>query len=107
MLTKQYYVYILASKQNGTLCISVTGDIIKRVHKHKNGFVPGFTQKYHVHMLVFYEIHNDINQAITREKQIKRWKRQWKLNLIEKGNPEWNDLYYNLIAETGFLPSQE
>jgi len=107
MLTKQYYVYILASKRNGTLYIGVTSDIIKRVYEHKNGLIAGFTKKYNVHMLVFYEIHSDINQAIIREKQIKKWKRQWKLNLIEKSNPEWNDLYYNLIGDTGFPPSRE
>jgi putative endonuclease len=94
---KQYYVYILASKRNGTLYIGVTGNLIKRVYEHKNNTMQGFTERYRIHMLVYYEIHDDITQAITREKQIKKWKRQWKLRLIEKNNPQWNDLYYELI----------
>ena len=93
----QYYVYILASKRNGTLYIGVTSDLVKRVYEHKQGLIPGFTKKYHVHKLVYFEIHNDITQAITREKQIKKWKRLWKLNLVEANNPDWNDLYYDLV----------
>ena len=94
---KQYYVYLLASKRNGTLYTGVTGDLIKRVYQHKNDQVEGFTKKYGVHILAYYEIHSDVTQAITREKQIKKWKRQWKLNLIEKHNPDWEDLYYDLL----------
>ena len=90
---KTYYVYILASQRNGTLYVGVTNDLIRRVHAHKNGLANGFSKKYHVHMLVHYEQFNDIRDAITREKQLKRWKRSWKLRLIEQTNPRWNDLY--------------
>lgn len=92
-----YYVYILASKRNGTLYIGVTSDLVKRVYEHKNNFVDGFTQEYHVHDLVYYEQYEDINAAITREKQMKKWNRQWKINLIERENPEWRDLYKTII----------
>ena len=91
-----YYVYILASKRNGTLYIGVTNDLVKRVHEHKNGMIEGFTKKYGVHMLVYYEQTNDSYSAIEREKRLKRWKRQWKIDLIQKSNPEWRDLYYDL-----------
>ena len=90
---KQYYVYILCSKRNGTLYIGVTSDLVKRVYEHKNDLVEGFTKKYNVHSLVWYELHESVEIAITREKQIKKWKRTWKLRLIERKNPEWNDLY--------------
>ena len=95
---RQYYVYILASQRNGTLYIGVTNDLIKRVYEHKNDIVSGFTEKYQVHKLMYYEIHDDIYQAITREKRIKKWKRQWKIELIEKTNPGWKDLYHDLIG---------
>ncbi len=94
---KTYYVYILASQRNGTLYVGMTNDLIKRVYEHKQGLVEGFTKKYNVHMLVYYEQTNDVNAAITREKQLKKWKREWKLNLIEEFNPEWKDLYYELL----------
>jgi len=94
---KQYYVYILASKRNGTLYIGVTNNLIKRVNEHKNDLVGGFTQKYKVHKLVYYETYRDIYDAITREKRMKKWKRLWKIELIEKANPTWNDLYYDMI----------
>jgi putative endonuclease len=93
MLTKQYFVYILASKKNGTLYIGMTNDLNKRVYQHKNNLVDGFTKKYNVHNLVYYEIHNDVYIAIKREKLLKKWNRQWKIELIETNNPEWNDLY--------------
>jgi putative endonuclease len=93
----QYYVYIMASKKNGTLYIGVTNDLIRRVYEHKNDLIEGFTNKYSVHLLVFYEIHNDINNAIQREKRLKKWNRAWKIELIEKENPEWNDLFDGLI----------
>ena len=89
---KEYYVYILASKRNGTLYIGVTNNLLKRVSEHKDRLVDGSTKKYNVHNLVYYERHNDIYCAITREKQMKKWKRQWKINLIEKSNPDWIDL---------------
>jgi len=93
---KNYYVYILSNKRNGTLYTGVTSDIIKRVYEHKHNVVEGFTNKYNVHQLVWYEIHISVELAINREKQIKKWKRAWKLELIEKENPEWNDLYESI-----------
>ena len=96
-MSKNYYVNILASKKNGTLYIGVTSDIIKRVHEHKNNIVDGFTKKYSVHTLVYYEQTNDVESALLREKQLKKWNRSWKLELIEKENPQWNDLYNEII----------
>jgi len=92
------YVYILARDRNGTLYVGVTSDIIKRVYQHKSDFVSGFSRKYEVHMLVYYEIFGDIREAILREKQLKWWKRQWKIELIERDNPEWIDLYEGLLG---------
>jgi putative endonuclease len=94
----QYYVYILASKRNGTLYIGVTNNLLKRVDEHKSNLIDGFTKKYNVHNLVYYEQYNDISCAITREKQMKKWERQWKINLIEKFNPDWIDLCEDLTA---------
>lgn len=92
MTEKQPCVYILASQRNGTLYTGVTSDLIKRIWQHKNDQVKGFTKTYQVHMLVWYEVHADMDSAIKREKAIKEWKRLWKLDLIEAMNPEWNDL---------------
>ena len=92
----QYYVYILASRRNGTLYTGVTSDLAKRVHEHKSDLVDGFTKIYGVHNLVYYETVDDIDSAIAREKQIKRWKRAWKVELIEGVNPDWRDLYLDL-----------
>lgn len=92
-MTKQPAVYILASKRNGTLYIGVTGDLVKRVWEHKNDQVEGFTRRYQVHDLVYYELHDDMAAAIIREKQIKKWNRAWKIEMIEKQNPEWKDLW--------------
>jgi len=89
---RYYFVYILASKRNGTLYIGVTNDIEPRIYEHKNDLLPGFTQRYNVHLLVYYEMFDDINDAITREKQLKKWNRSWKIELIEKHNPKWEDL---------------
>jgi len=86
-------VYILASARNGTLYVGVTSDLIKRVFEHRNDFVEGFTKKYKVHRLVYYEVFGDMIAAITREKQIKKWNRKWKQELIERDNPYWNDLF--------------
>ncbi len=97
MVSKNYFVYILASKRNGTLYIGVTDDLIERVYEHKNNLIDGFTKKYNVYQLVYYETTNDIHSAISREKQLKKWDRKWKLELIEKENPKWKDLYYDLI----------
>ncbi len=91
-----YFVYILASKKNGTLYIGVTSNLIKRIWEHKQGLVEGFTNKYNVHLLVYFEETPDIESAITREKQMKKWKRQWKIELIEEMNPAWDDLYESI-----------
>jgi len=95
---KQYYVYILASKKNGTLYIGVTNNLPKRVYEHKNNLVEGFTRKYNVPNLVYYEGYRDVYGAIAIEKAMKKWKRQWKIELIEKGNPYWKDLYCDVIG---------
>ena len=91
------YLYILASKKNGTLYIGVTGNLIKRIHQHKNGLVGGFTKKYKVNKLVYFEQFEDIREAIRREKQLKEWRRDWKIKLIEDNNPNWVDLYDSLL----------
>jgi putative endonuclease len=91
-MAKRYYVYILASKRNGTLYTGMTSDLLKRVWQHKNKLVPGFTKKYNITDIVYYEIHEDPISAITREKQIKKWNRSWKIKMIEADNPEWCDL---------------
>ena len=90
---KTFYVYILASRRNGTLYIGVTNDLIRRVSEHKTGFVPGFTSHYHVYILVYYEVFDNMYDAILREKRMKKWKRQRKLELIEIHNPNWQDLF--------------
>ena len=92
-----YYVYILASKRNGTLYTGITNNLIRRVYEHKNDMIDSFTKKYHVHKLVYYEQTDNINSAIQREKQLKKCRRQWKIDLIEKNNPNWDDLYKVLI----------
>jgi len=94
---KQYYLYILASKKNGTLYIGVTNDLLKRVYEHKNNLMGGFTEKYNVHNLVYYETFSNIYDAIAREKRMKKWERKWKIELIEKSNPQWRDLYFDMI----------
>jgi len=93
----RYYVYILASKRNGTLYIGVTNSLLKRTEQHKNKEIAGFTKKYNVDKLVYFEIYGEISQAIAREKQLKVWQRQWKIELIEKDNPSWRDLYYDFF----------
>ena len=97
MTDKNYYLYILASKKNGTLYIGVTGDLIKRISEHKQKAVDGFTKKYNVHNLVYCEVYGDIKEAILREKQMKKWNRKWKIRVIEEKNPEWEDLYSKII----------
>ena len=96
-VNKQPAVYILASKRNGTLYIGVTSDLGKRIWEHKNNIVEGFTKRCNVHRLVWYELHNSMESAITREKRLKDWKRQWKLELIESSNPKWEDLYHGIL----------
>jgi len=93
MRDHEYFVYLLASKPQETLYVGVTNDLMRRVYEHREGMLPGFTKKYGVKMLVWYESHGDINAAIAQEKRIKRWQRDWKKNLIERDNPHWIDLY--------------
>jgi len=90
---KQYYLYILASKRNGTLYVGVTNDLLRRVWEHKHDLVEGFTKRYGIHRLVWYQAADTPTAAIVREKQVKKWKRAWKLRLIEEANPDWKDLY--------------
>ena len=92
MLYKKYYVYILATDRNGTIYIGVTNNLRRRISEHKNNLVEGFTEKYNVHKLVYFEETNDVYIAIAREKQLKNWHRKWKLNFIEANNPQWEDL---------------
>ena len=99
---KDYFTYILVSKRNGVIYIGVTNNLLVRVYQHKQRRVNGFTKKYFVTKLVYYEHCNDINAAIAREKQFKNWKRQWKINLIEGFNPEWKDLYDSLLSGQKF-----
>jgi len=94
---KQPAVYIIASKRNGTLYIGVTSDLPKRIHEHREGLIPGFTKQHAVHLLVYFEAHDDMPAAIQREKQLKAWKRAWKIRLIEEANPHWSDLYETLF----------
>ena len=96
-MNKIYHVYMMVSGSYKTLYIGVSSDLIKRVWQHKNDVVEGFSKKYNVHLLVWYEVHDEIASAIVREKQIKEWKRLWKTELIEKINPNWNDLYTDII----------
>ena len=95
-MAKQPAVYILASKRNGTLYIGVTSDLVKRVWEHKSDLVQGFTHRYGVYLLVYFEMHDTMLAAIQREKQLKKWNRSWKLELIEKRNPKWKDLFHEL-----------
>jgi putative endonuclease len=97
-MEKNFYVYMLASRRNGTLYISVTSDLIKRVWQHKNKLIEGFTEKYDVNKLVYYEHFLDAEDAIKREKRLKKYNRRWKIDLIERVNPEWKDLYEDLIS---------
>ncbi|MBI4973064.1 GIY-YIG nuclease family protein [Candidatus Roizmanbacteria bacterium] len=97
MFDKSYCVYILSSQKNGTLYVGVTSNLVKRIWEHKNQKVEGFTKKYEVHHLIYYELHDNPESAIRREKQIKKWNRKWKLRLIEEKNPEWKDLYKDIL----------
>ncbi|MFM9890014.1 MAG: GIY-YIG nuclease family protein [Rickettsiales bacterium] len=91
-----YFVYILASGRNGTLYVGMTSNLAKRIWEHKNNVIAGFTKTYAVHRLVYYEMHTDVQEALRREKSIKRWGRQQKMQMIESNNPEWDDLYFEL-----------
>ncbi|MCG2837858.1 GIY-YIG nuclease family protein [Photobacterium sp. WH77] len=103
-MDKHPCVYILASKKNGTMYIGVTSNLVNRIWLHKQKEKDGFTKKYNVLRLVYFEQVDDMYSAIQREKQLKKWRRQWKINLIEKSNPQWRDLYSEI---TGFPPSRE
>ena len=92
----KYYIYILTSSRNGTLYVGLTNNLLRRIYEHKNNIIEGFTKKYNVHILVHYEEYDDIKNVISREKQIKKWNRKWKLRLIEESNPNWKDLYNEL-----------
>lgn len=96
-MDKAFFVYILANKRNGILYIGITSTLVKRVWEHKNKFVSGFTKKYNVNKLVYFEQYNDVENAIKREKRLKFWKRKWKIDLIEKQNPKWSDLYGDIV----------
>ncbi|KTD45398.1 putative endonuclease [Legionella quinlivanii] len=95
---KSFYVYMMTSKRNSTLYTGSTSDLIRRVWEHKNQVIPGFTAKYNVHLLVYYEMHDTYVEAARRERRFKKWPRQWKLNLIEKMNPDWADLYEEICS---------
>ena len=97
VVSKQPAVYILASRRIGTLYIGVTSDLLKRMWAHRNNMVEGFTKRYGVHRLVWYELHESMESAIQRKKRLKEWKRVWKLELIESTNPDWKDLYYTIV----------
>lgn len=94
---KKGFVYMMSNKQDGVLYIGVTSDIVKRVYEHKNGFVDGFTKQYNLKNLVYYEVYDDIEEAIKREKQLKNWHRDWKIELINKQNHYWEDLYESIL----------
>jgi putative endonuclease len=93
-----FYVYLLASKPYGTLYIGTTSDLVRRVWEHKNKVVPGFTRQYNIDQLVWFEVHESANAALQREKQLKEWQRDWKINLIARDNPHWDDLYPTLTG---------
>ena len=96
---KRYYVYMLASRRNGTLYIGVTNNLLRRIWEHREGLIPGFTKRYNVNMLVHYEAFESVHAALQRETNLKKWKREWKMNLIQEANLEWEDLYERLLAE--------
>jgi len=98
MHNKEPAVYIMASRRNGTLYVGVTSDLVKRGFEHRDGLIDGFTKRHGVHSLVYFEMHGSMEAAITREKQLKKWNRRWKLELIEAGNPGWRDLWPDLLG---------
>ncbi len=95
---KNYYVYIVINKPRGTLYIGMTNNLVRRSYEHRNGLIDGFTKKYNLKRLVYFEVFNRVEDAIHREKRLKKWNRQWKIDLIEKVNPEWIDLYEKLVS---------
>ncbi|MBF0283245.1 MAG: GIY-YIG nuclease family protein [Magnetococcales bacterium] len=103
---RQPAVYILASQSNGTLYVGVTSDLVRRISEHREDIIDGFTKRHKVHRLVYFELHQEMSEALYREKQIKKWNRSWKVQLIEHENPNWADLWYT-ITGTGFPLSRE
>lgn len=97
-MEKVFYVYMLASARDGTLYLGVTSDLIKRIWEHREGLFEGFTKKYAVKQLVWFEVHTEARAAITREKQLKKWNRDWKINMIQQVNPDWRDLYEDITT---------
>jgi putative endonuclease len=93
-----FYVYILASRRDGAIYVGINNDLVRRVYEHRIKAVPGFTTKYNITRLVWFEIYDDPVSAISREKELKKWKRAWKVQLIEKDNPNWDDLYESLCT---------
>jgi len=93
-----FYVYLLASQKQGTLYLGVTRDLVRRVYEHREKLLPGFTARYDVRRLVWFEVYDDPTNAIEREKEIKKWRRKWKVDLIEKANPDWRDLYPEIVG---------
>ena len=103
---KSYYVYILASKKNATLYVGVTSNLRQRVYQHREGMVPGFTKRYGVHRLVYFETFYRVGDALIAEKRLKKWNRQWKIRLIEEHNPQWKDLCEDEAQEDGPPPAR-
>jgi putative endonuclease len=97
-MDKTFYVYMLASERNGTLYIGMTSDLVKRIWEHREGLFEGFTKKYGIKLLVWFEVHTEATAAITREKQLKKWNRDWKIKLIQQDNPDWRDLYEDITT---------
>ena len=98
------YVYILTNKLMGTLYIGSTTDLVGRIWQHKNKSIPGFTSKYNIDKLVYYEWHDSLNDMVLRERQLKKWNRNWKYRLIIQKNPDWNDLYNDVLSQNGYAP---
>ncbi len=98
------YVYILTNKPMGTLYIGSTTDLVGRIWQHKNKAIPGFTSKYNIDKLVYYEWHDSLNDMVLRERQLKKWNRNWKYRLIIQKNPDWNDLYNDVLSQNGYAP---
>jgi putative endonuclease len=96
----QFFVYILASRKHGTLYIGMTNDLLRRTYEHREGMIEGFTRRYGVKRLVYYETYQNVRDAIQREKALKEWRRDWKIALIERENPDWSDLYYGIAGST-------
>jgi putative endonuclease len=107
MIDKQFYVYILAKERNGTFYVGLTSDLIQRMYQHKNGIIEGFTKEHDIKTLVYYEVFSDAENAIKREKRLKKWPRDFKMNVIEKMNPEWKDLYETITLYPYFPSSGE